>query len=143
MFSKNNISSFKKIVHQSTKIIFWTTIPIVLIFFIFSQKIMSIFGDEFIVGANALIILSSAKLISSFSGSVGNILQMTGNQFIYMIILTLGAIFNVILNYILIPVYEIEGAAVASLVSMSIWNLGMVFYIKKEYGFFTFFNPFR
>ncbi len=143
MFSKNNISSFKKIVHQSTKIIFWTTIPIVSIFFIFPQKIMSIFGDEFIVGANALIILSSAKLISSFSGSVGNILQMTGNQFTYMIILTLGAIFNVILNYLLIPVYEIEGAAIASLVSMSIWNLGMVFYIKKEYGFFTFFNPFR
>ena len=60
---------------------------------------MLLFGDEFKIGSNALMILSLAKLISSFSGSVGNILQMTGNQFVYMIILSIGALCNVVLNY--------------------------------------------
>ncbi len=143
MFSKNDFSSLKKVVHQSTEIIFWTTIPFVIIFFIFPQKIMLLFGDEFKIGSNALMILSLAKLISSFSGSVGNILQMTGNQFVYMIILSIGALCNVVLNYYLIPIYSIEGAAIASLLSMSLWNLGMVYFIKKEFGFYTFYNPFR
>ena len=143
MFSKNDFSSLKKVVYQSTEIIFWTTIPFVIVFFIFPQKIMLLFGDEFKTGSNALMILSLAKLISSFSGSVGNILQMTGNQFIYMIILSIGALCNVVLNYYLIPIYSIEGAAIASLLSMSLWNLGMVYFIKKEFGFYTFYNPFR
>ena len=143
MFSKNDFSSLKKVVHQSTEIIFWTTIPFVIVFFIFPQKIMLLFGDEFKIGSNALMILSLAKLISSFSGSVGNILQMTGNQFVYMIILSFGALCNVVLNYYLIPIYSIEGAAIASLLSMSLWNLGMVYFIKKEFGFYTFYNPFR
>jgi len=47
------------------------------------------------------------------------------------------------LNYYLIPIYSIEGAAIASLLSMSLWNLGMVYFIKKEFGFYTFYNPFR
>ena len=143
MFSKNDFSSLKKVVYQSTEIIFWTTIPFVIVFFIFPQKIMLLFGDEFKTGSNALMILSLAKLISSFSGSVGNILQMTGNQFVYMVILSIGALCNVVLNYYLIPIYNIEGAAIASLLSMSLWNLVMVYFIKKEFGFYTFYNPFR
>ena len=143
MFSKNDFSSLKKVVHQSTEIIFWTTIPFVIVFFIFPQKIMLLFGDEFKTGSNALMILSLAKLISSFSGSVGNILQMTGNQFVYMLILSVGALCNVVFNYYLIPIYNIEGAAIASLLSMSLWNLVMVYFIKKEFGFYTFYNPFR
>jgi len=145
MFGKNDMEGFKKVVHQSTKMIFWSTLPLVIFFFIFPEFFLGWFGDgeEFKIGVTAFIFLSCGRLISSFSGSVGNILQMTGNQNIYAKILLFGAILNVALNLILIPKYGVNGAATASMSSLIVWNLSMVLIVKKKFGFYTFYNPFR
>ena len=142
MFGKNDMEGLKKVVHQSTKMIFWTSVPLVTIFFIFPEFFLGLFGDEFKIGVTAFIFLSCGRLVSSFSGSVGNILQMTGNQNIYALILFFGAILNIVLNLILIPKYGINGAAIASMSSLIVWNLSMVFVVKKKFGFYTFYIPF-
>ena len=142
MFAKKDILGLKKVVHQSTKMIFWASVPLIVIFFIFPEFLLGIFGEEFKVGVTAFIFLSCGRLISSFSGSVGNILQMTGNQNIYARILLLGAILNVVLNLILIPAYGINGAAIASMSSLIVWNLSMVLVVKQRFGFYTFYIPF-
>jgi O-antigen/teichoic acid export membrane protein len=67
---------------------------------------------------------------------------MTGNQNIYASILFFGAILNVVLNLILIPKYGINGAAIASMSSLIVWNLSMVLVVKKKFGFYTFYIPF-
>ena len=76
---------------------------------------------------------------------------MTGRQFIFMKVLFIGALFNVGLNYFLIPntnpfaiygIYGINGAAVASMLSVIIWNLSMVYIVKKQFGFLTIYLPF-
>ena len=108
----------------------------------FPDFLLGLFGEEFKVGVTAFIFLSCGRLISSFSGSVGNILQMTGNQNIYARILLLGAILNVVLNLILIPAYGINGAAIASMSSLIVWNLSMVLVVKQRFGFYTFYIPF-
>lgn len=82
-------------------------------------------------------------MISAFSGPAGNILQMTGRQVIFMNVLFVGAVINVVLNYFLIPLYGIEGAAFASMTSVIFWNLTMVYFVKKEFGFLTIYNPFK
>ena len=143
MFGKDDMEGLKKVVHQSTKMIFWTSAPLVTIFFIFPEFFLGLFGEEFKIAVDAFIFLSCGRLISSFSGSVGNILQMTGNQNIYAKILLFGAILNVALNLILIPKYAINGAAIASMSSLIVWNLSMVLVVKKKFGFYTFYNPFR
>ncbi|MDP7566894.1 MAG: flippase [Flavobacteriales bacterium] len=151
MFGKNDMEGLKKVVHQSTKMIFWTSVPLVIIFFMFPEFLLGLFGQEFKIGVTAFIFLSCGRLISSFSGSVGNILQMTGNQNVYAKILFIGAILNVTLNLILIPetsplavfnIVGINGAAFASMSSLIIWNLSMVFVVKKKFGFYTFYIPF-
>ena len=142
MFGKNDMEGLKKVVHQSTKMIFWTSVPLVTIFFIFPEFFLGLFGEEFKIGVTAFIFLSCGRLVSSFSGSVGNILQMTGNQNIYALILFFGAILNIVLNLILIPEYGINGAAIASMSSLIVWNLSMVLVVKKKFGFYTFYIPF-
>jgi len=142
MFAKKDFLGLKKVVHQSTKMIFWSSLPLVIVFFIFPEFLLGLFGEEFKVGVTAFIFLSCGRLISSFSGSVGNILQMTGNQNIYAIILLIGAILNVVLNLILIPLHGINGAAIASMSSLIVWNLSMVLVVKQKFGFFTFYIPF-
>jgi O-antigen/teichoic acid export membrane protein len=142
MYAENNMKGLKKVVHQSTKMIFWTSVPLVSVFFVFPEFLLGIFGEEFKVGVTAFIFLSCGRLISSFSGSVGTILQMTGNQNIYAKILLFGAIMNVALNLILIPKYGINGAAIASMSSLIVWNLSMVLVVKNRFGFYTFYIPF-
>ncbi|MDB9910167.1 flippase [Flavobacteriales bacterium] len=151
LYAKQDFEGLKKVVNQSTKFIFWSTIPLVVIFFIFPEFLLGLFGDEFKIGVAAFIFLSCGRLISSFSGSVGNLLQMTGKQVMFMNILFAGACINVALNYLLIPsdnlfaefgVSGINGAALASMISLSTWNLAMVYFVKREFGFYTFYNPF-
>ena len=58
---------------------------------------------------------------------------------------------NVFLNLILIPdsnplsgfgISGINGAAFASMCSLSLWNLSMVLVVKRKFGFYTFYLPF-
>jgi O-antigen/teichoic acid export membrane protein len=49
-------------------------------------------------------------------------------------------VINILLCYILIPKYNIVGAAIASMFSTVLMNLICIIYIKKKLGFFTFFK---
>ncbi|MDG1916770.1 MAG: flippase [Flavobacteriales bacterium] len=139
--SSGDIDALKKIVQQSTKTIFWVTFPVILLFLIFPDTILGVFGDEFKLAAMALIILSISKMFSAISGSVGTFLQMVGKQNVFQNILIFTAIINIVLNYTLIPKYGIDGAAFASAISGVIWNVLMIIYIKKNFGFYSIYFP--
>lgn len=141
-FAMNDTNSMAKIAIQSSKLIFWTTLPFAAILLIFPKFFMALYGTEFLVGFEVLRLLIIGRLINAFSGSVGNLMQMSGQQNSYMSILIIGAIINIGLNLLLIPKYGIDGAAYASIVSMSFWNLSMVYMVKKKFGFFTMYIPF-
>ena len=141
-FSNNDISGMGKVAMQSAKLIFWTTIPLASILLIFPKFFMGIYGSEFLIGVEVLRWLIIGRVVNALSGSVGNLMQMTGQQNNYMKILIAGSIINVTLNYILIPIYGIKGAAFASVCSLSFWNLTMVYMVKKKFGFSTFYIPF-
>ena len=124
---------------------------IILFFALFAEWVLGFSGESFVFGASALLILLAGRFYSSICGSVGSILQMTGNQNIYGVILFFGAIINVVLNLFLIPennpfsvygISGINGAATASMCSLSFWNLSMVFVVKKKFGFYSFYIPF-
>ena len=113
-----------------------------MIFSIFPEEILAIFGPEFVTAAYCLILLSLGKMFSAISGSVGTLLQMSGNQIYFQNVLIAAAVLNVVLNYFLIPIYGLIGAAIASMVSNIFWNILMIFYIKKHFGFLTIYIPF-
>ena len=148
-FASDDIKGMGKIAMQSAKMIFWTTIPLATILLIFPKFFMGLYGTDFvysplIVGAGfeALRWLIIGRIVNALSGSVGNLMQMSGQQKTYMNILLVGAVINVILNYNLIPKYGINGAAFASVASLSFWNLSMVYMVKRKFGFSTIYIPF-
>ena len=141
IYSSGDIDALKKIVQQSTKTIFWVTVPVIILFLYFPKSILSVFGEEFKLAAMALIILSISKMFSAISGSVGTFLQMVGKQNVFQNILIFTAVINIGLNYILIPKFGINGAAFASAISGVIWNILMIIYIKKNFGFYSIYFP--
>jgi len=140
-YGRGDMEGLGKIARQSTKLIFWTSFPILLIFLLFPTFILGIFGGEFKTGAYALIILTFGQFVNAISGSVGYILQMTGKQRVFQGIILLATVINIILNVILIPHYGINGAALASFVSIGAWNLLSVIFIKVHFKFFTVYFP--
>ena len=96
------------------------------------------FYTNFVQGKTALIIISIGVMLNVLTGNVDQILNMTNYQKILKNITIFGFILNVLLNVLLIPIYGINGAAAASLITNLVFNLICLFYIKKKLGFYTF-----
>ena len=143
LYKQREFKLLKKVTQQSTKLIFWTTLPLVALFIFFSENLMLLFGDEFQAGVFAFILLSIGRVFVSFSGAAGNLLQMCGRQVIFMNIAVIGSVINVVLNFSLIPIYGINGSAIATMIGLVSFNFLLVYYVKKEFGFYTFYNPFK
>jgi len=139
-FNNDKFDSFKQLIHQSTRIIFLSTLPVLLVLLIFPEFCLSFFGTEFIVAKNTLLILLFGQFINVSSGSVGFVLQMTGNEKVFQRILLYSLIINILLNYFLIPLLGLNGAAIASVLSMIFWNLSSVFFVYKKYNILTIFS---
>ncbi len=137
-YSQKDLAGLEKIAKQSTKLIFFTSVPFLVVYFIFPHQIMNVFGREFSPGTSVLIILSIGQFINALCGSVGYIMQMTDHQKLFQHVIFVAAIINIIMNYFLIPVYGINGAAFASIASMVFWNAALVAFIKRKLGFYTF-----
>lgn len=142
LFSQGKIEELGVVVHQCTKLIFWTSLPVVLVLAVLSPYLLRFFGSSFKLGAAALIVLLAGYFINAISGSVGFLLQMTGRQKAFQNIIVIAAVINIILNFLLIPIFGITGSAFATAISMSFWNLAAVTYIKNKYGFTSFYLPF-
>ena len=106
---------------------------------IFSKLILSYWGNEVVAGSVTMIIVSIGVLFSAMAGNVDQILNMTENQNILRNITIVSFFVNLILSYLLIPNYGIEGAAIASLITNVVINVLCVYYIKKKLGFYTLF----
>ena len=72
---------------------------------------------------SALKILCIGQLVNASVGSVGVLLDMTGNEKDSAGAIGLGAGANVALNALLIPRYGVEGAAIATATSIVIRNI--------------------
>ena len=122
IYEKKEFQSLQQLIKHSTRIIFFISICVLSILFFFSEEILNLFGEGYVVAKNALITLLAAQFFNAFSGPGAIYLNMTGRQKILNKILIAGLAVNITLNFYLIPAYGINGAASATLVSLVIWN---------------------
>jgi len=141
LYHSSKIEELKNIAQKSSKLMFWGSLPVIIVNIFFGLFILQLFGDEFARGYYALLFLSIGYFVNSLVGSVGYLLNMSGHQKALNKIVIFGGLVNIILNYLLIPIYGIYGAAFASMISMILWNLLASLYIKKIFGFYIFYVP--
>lgn len=139
LYGKGNLDQLKRLTHNSTRLIAFLSLPIVLCLILFGNYILSFWGTEVITGETTLIIVSIGVLFSAMAGNVDQILNMTENQNIFRNITIFSFFVNLLLCYLLIPKYNIEGAATASLITNILINVLCLYYIKKKLGFYTLF----
>lgn len=133
--ANNNVKKLAKTAHQATKMIMAVSLPLFLALLFFPQLALGIFGEAFEAGKTALIIMVAAKFVNAAFGSVGSILQMTGQQRIVQNI-GLSALFvNTALCFLLAPALGLSGIAIAMFVSWTMGNIVSSYYVYKHFGF--------
>lgn len=143
LYANGEIKVLKKLIQNSSKIIFYISLPILVIILIFAEQILGFFGSRYEEGYLALIILAICQFIFVTTGFVDIILNMTGHQKAFGKITLLTAILNITLNSILISHYGINGAAIATGFSIVLNNVIGVIYIKKKLNMNSLYLPFQ
>lgn len=138
LYSRNDMEGLKKVAQSSSKMIFYSTLPIIFILAVLPEFILGLFGEEFIIGTTALWILMFGQFVNAISGSVGYLLIMTGKQVLFNKIILFSSLLNIVLNYILINKYGIVGAAISTMVAVSLLNILPFLFVRYYYGFYSF-----
>jgi O-antigen/teichoic acid export membrane protein len=136
-YHQGNTSKFHNVIRTNSKIIFYTTTPILLLLCIGRDFLLSIFGAEYIAASFPILFLILGQYFAAISGSVGIILKLTGKHIAYQNIIIVSTIINILLNYLLIPSLGILGAAIATSTSTIALNLIAGVVVKKQYFIYT------
>lgn len=103
-------------------------VPISATGIVFAQEFIKlIYGNTYLAASSALMLLMANVFLIYFNTVYGNPLVAWDQQKKQMYVIVAGGVANVILNFILIPKYGIEGAAFATLLSEAIVLLGQGF----------------
>jgi O-antigen/teichoic acid export membrane protein len=132
LYAQNEIQKLQKIVSKCsrTMLLLSTIFAVILVFS--RHLVLGIFGNEYLAGGNTLIILTVAQLINTGSGPVALLLNMTGygNLTARTALSTVFA--NIVLNAILIPLFDFNGAAIATAISIIGSNLVNCIFVYQK-----------
>ena len=95
---------------------------------------MGWFGEAFEAGATCLVWLAAGQVVNALCGPVMYLLNMTGHERPAQRIVWVAALGNLGLNLWAIPRFGIEGAAVATALSMALWNVAAAVAVKRLLG---------
>lgn len=117
-----------------TKYSLYFSIILIIGFAIFGRLFISLlYGKEFINSYLCTIILFIGCLSMIIYKLIHPIYIAKGKQFIVVSILAVSVLANIIANLILIPHYNIYGAAIASVISYSLCSIIFLYIFCKEY----------
>jgi O-antigen/teichoic acid export membrane protein len=136
--SLNDPVLIKKVLDIGIRIMIIISSTVVVPLFLFSEEFtILLFGHNYSEASSAVGILSIAMIPISITFIVGSLVAMSGKQNQANIAILFISALNIILNYIFIPLFNVSGAAWAtvitefSLMIANVWLLRNYFSIKK------------
>lgn len=109
--------------------------PVVVIFVVVGGPVLGfVYGPAFAVGGTALALLTVGQAANVATGSVGNLLMMTGFGRDVALTTAIGMGGNVVLNALLIPPFGVTGAALATSLSLVSWNAMLAVRVRHRLG---------
>jgi len=130
-YSVGNYASLQRMITLSARGVFVFSLTVSIVLWLSGPVLLELFGSEFSVGYDVVTILLSGQIVNSLAGSVGFIMLMTKHQKEAAWIVSISAIMNITLNYLLIPQFGLEGAAIATALTMIVRNVFMAVYVLK------------
>jgi O-antigen/teichoic acid export membrane protein len=138
LYAEGDKKKLQKMVTKSSRAIFSFSLFIVVALAVFGEPLIRVaFGPHYIGAYWPLLILSIGQLVNASTGAVANVLNMTGHERDTMLIILVGAILNVTLNFSLTPLLGMTGAAIGTASGLVTWNVLMWHRAYKRTGIDT------
>jgi O-antigen/teichoic acid export membrane protein len=124
LYSQNLLADLRRVYTILTKWLTFITLPVFLIFCLFPEAVLNLFfSSAYSVAAPVLRILSFGFVVNNLLGPNAATLIALGKSRFIMWVSLAAAIMNALLNIALIPPLGIDGAAIASAVSLILINI--------------------
>jgi O-antigen/teichoic acid export membrane protein len=123
LYNRQRQSELKTLFQTVTKWTLLITAPVCIAIILFSREILGIFGATFSAGSLPMIILLMAWMIHSSMSSAGLVLTMSGRSKLQLANVTFLLTLNIILNFMLIPELGARGAALATAISIILFDI--------------------
>lgn len=117
---KNDYKQLNKYFKIATFGLFLISMLMFIVINSFSTLILSLFGDIFISATTVLLLFSFAQLLNGTTGIFESIFLMSDLKNIFMKLNIIMLLINLLLNIPLVYFYGMEGAAIATLIVISI-----------------------
>lgn len=134
LYAAGQYNELVKSVQSSSLIAFIGTIIVSLAVLAFGDYILMLFGKRFLEADRVMLVLILTWVLHAAFGLNHTILTMTGRARIGVFALGAAAACNIGLNFILIPLWGAEGAAISSLVSTLAFSLVEWAIVRRALG---------
>lgn len=134
LYKEKKIKEIERVARNSSRLLVIASSPLLILFIFFSTFVMSIYGEEFKAANIFLVLLTFGEMINAYTGPVGELLMMTGNEKKVKEIVIKISILSLVLNALMIYAYGVIGAAITTSISLGVLNIYYVYTIKKMHG---------
>ncbi len=124
LFAAKDLVSLQRLVTVNARAVLALSLPLALVLIAFGPWVIGlVFGQEYRSASLPLKILCAGQIINAGTGSVGLLLNMSGNEHVTARALVVSTTINVVLDLALIPTLGATGAALASATGLTVWNV--------------------
>ena len=124
--SFNKQGEIQPLLTKSVRLSAIVSLPIILILILFGDFFITLFfGMEYLPAYPILVVLCVGQIFNVIMGSVGVVLNMTGNEKQTLKGSAIALFITVLLMLILLPSYGAIGVASAVAVGLALWNVGL------------------
>jgi O-antigen/teichoic acid export membrane protein len=135
LYTQGKISRLQQLVTGSARVVLGFNLIITALFVLVGKPFFGLlFGPDFAASYCPMLILLVGQMVNSAAGSVGFLLNMTGHERDTAQGMASAAIINIALNLMLIPLWGIIGAAVATAISTTVWNVLLCWKVHIKLG---------
>jgi len=134
LYAQDDQAGLQQLISMIAWWMFYPALGVAIAILLFSRPILQLFGAEFVAAQGTLVVLMLGQLVNVGAGSVGYLMTMTTYQNQAAGVMAVSALVNVILNVCGIHIFGILGAAIATALSMALWNVWLYILVVQKLG---------
>ena len=131
-YAEGSVRRLHRFLRRIAHWLFWPTLALAAVVALGSQILLGLFGPSFVEARTPLLILTLSHVVNAGAGSVGYLLNMTGYHADAARVYGIAAVLNIVGNSVGIYFFGLVGAALASTLSMVLWNVWLHHLVQQR-----------
>lgn len=127
-------SALHDLARRSASWSFWPSLLVGVMILAAGPLLLALFGEAFTDGYPLMFIMVAGVLIRASIGPAESLLNMSGHQNICAVVVGAVLAANIALNFALIPIYGLYGAAIATAIATLLETLSLYYVVRSRLG---------